>query len=125
MYQIIYNVARFATSRRWHPKQEEAGSRVEETKQAAQQEGDNLNNSILSSGEFEESYRGPIFLKFLSTLGLSGGSLVNRVVHHLVMDHPWEVMVEPIKRLSAAELRKLKEQYKLHKEMKSRHITDM
>ena len=54
------------------------------------------------------AYRSPIFIKFLMTLSQSGTSLVNKVMHSIVMEGAWEAIALPIKELSVPELRKLK-----------------
>ena len=46
-------------------------------------------------------------------------------MHSIVLEKPWESLAQPIKQLSLTELRKLKNQYKHLKEVKSRHITDI
>ena len=49
-----------------------------------------LNTSTMSTFE-GEAYRSPIFIKFIETLSNSG-SVVNKVMHSIVMEQPWEAI---------------------------------
>ena len=54
-------------------------------------------------------YRSQIFIKFLQALSQAGNySLVNKVMHSIVMEKAWEPMAAPIRELSVPELRQLK-----------------
>ena len=117
LYQIIFNVARFAASKRWRV----ASAKVQEEKK--KEETADLNTSTMSTFE-GEAYRSPIFIKFIETLSNSG-SVVNKVMHSIVMEQPWEAIAQPVKQAGLQELRKLKSQYKQFKEVKSRQTTDI
>ena len=122
LYQIMYNVLRFASSKRLHPSslkdsfvstastnpEEEAKKSVESpsvTDGNDEESKSALDTSTASMNMFfSDVYRNKVFKKFLCTLGQAKQCLVNQIMHAIVMERPWEVLAEPIKELIPSEL---------------------